>query len=165
MKTWMMLVALLTVLGWLQLGLISAFRAPFDHVPLLLIFGLYAFFSLRDVWGMAFLLTQGGLFDLIGLSPWPGLLVAFLIGTLVVIVLRTVMTHRSLYTTTVVTFGAVLLWQAGLYAWHAFETASVQSALGEWLMVSFVTSVLMVLVRLILPHWQKGLSRYVRFAG
>lgn len=162
MRAWIPPLALLLFLVWIQLGITSLLPAPYDHVPLLMLLGLYAFISLENVWGMVFLLSQGALDDLVGLSGFVALPMAVVIGVTIILTLRTVMTHRSMYAVFVVSFFAVFFWEAGLFAWSALQTERIMAWVGEWLTVALLSGVLVVGMHLLFPRWRRRITQYIR---
>lgn len=162
MNAWIPPLALMLFFVWIQLGMTSLLPAPYDHVPLLMLLGLYAFFSLENVWGMMFLLSQGALDDLVGASGFVALPMAVVIGAMVILTLRTVMTHRSMYAVFVVSFLSVFFWEVGLSAWSALQTERIMAWVGEWLTVALLSGVLVVGLRLLLPRWRRRITQVIR---
>lgn len=162
MNAWIPPLALTLFFVWIQLGVTSLLPAPYDHVPILFLLALTAFFSLKNVWGMVFLLSQGVLEDLTGASGFVALPIAVVMGAMVILTLRTVMTHRSSYVIFVVSFLTVFFWEVGLFVWIAMQTERMGAWVGEWLMVALLSGVLVVGLHLLLPRWRRRITQYIR---
>lgn len=162
MKSWIPQMVLLFFLAWIQLGVTVLLRAPYDHIPIMILFALYAFFSLKNVWGIVLLLSQGALHTLMSASGYMALPMAVVIGVAVLLTLRTVMTHRSSYAVFVVSFLAVLVWEIGLSLWDAMQTEMMTLWVSEWLKVALLSGILVVLLHLLLPRWLRRVTHYIR---